>query len=183
MQYPLFTILELFTITIALLIGTAILHFLIKRWKKADFSTVLKVIALYVVGTTIFSFLINSLISETEVTRNTLSKILFVGLAFILYYSLSRKYLELSPRKTMVSFFIVIVLVLPVLGFLRSTLMHQASDTPLLREETERMRSYFWEQAGEKGYDSTIYINSVPLVVLGEIEKATFGWPSEIFFK
>jgi uncharacterized membrane protein len=180
MQYPLFTILELITILITLLVGMVAFHLLIKRWQKTIFLSAFRVIALYVIGATILSFLVNSLISENEITKSILSKILFIGSAFTLYYFLIKRNFDLSPKKTILSFFIIIVVALPILGFLRLTLMHQLSETPLLRGELERMQSYLWEQAGERGFDSNIYINSVPLVVLGEIEKATFNWPSEI---
>lgn len=188
MQYPYLTLLEIITIFLTLLIGMVIFYFLVKRWQETKFLTVFKAFALYELGSLLF-YLIYPFPLLSKISNISLFKIfdvlIFGIILFFIFYFIMKKILSISWKKSLVVFLLVIVILFPLLDFLRIVFVQKIWNLSVFAEESAKMKAEMEAYFEKYGFGGFLYAPLIPpppepitFKVIGIVEKATLSWPS-----
>jgi len=185
MQYPYLTLLEIITVLLTLLIGIVIFYFLVKRWQKIKFLTVLKTVFLYELGSLfiylIYPFPLLSRISNVSVLK-ILDVLIFGIILFFVFYFITKKILLINWKKTLILFLLVIIILFPFLDYFRTMLVEKIKTFSVFVEERSEIEKYYGIFSPYFSFDfNTPEILFFRLIT--KIKEATLSWPSYRFRK
>jgi len=182
MQYPYLTSLEIFSFLLILFIGILVFYFLIKRWQKTNFLTVLKAIVLYELGSFLLYLIYPfSLLSRTfgNSIFKILNLLLFVIISFFIFYFVMKKVLLMNWKKSLIIFILVILILFPFLDFFRVSLEMKIINLPIFAKENLEIEKQMKSCMQNLFFClSTGFYEPLPLKIIGKIESGTISWPS-----
>ena len=155
--------------------------FMIKKWQRAKFITALKSIILYELLSLLFYLIYpwTLLFSNLGILGDVL---IFSIILFFIFHFIMKRYLSMNLKKSLITFLLVIVIIFPVLDYLRVEFITVPIFTKVNAKIGALMR---WHHLlGIPIYDA------LPLVLskspafniffqIGQLERATLSWPND----
>jgi len=178
MSYPYITLLETTFFFLTLFIGMIILYFIIKRWQKPKFLTVLKAFILYELASLLF-YLIYPFPLFSRLLNIGFFKILDLLtvciILFFIFYFIMKRYLAINLKKSLIAFVLVFVVAFAFLDFSRILLEKQILNLPVFAKENLQMQKQMAIYI-QNTLISAEFPEPLSLKIIGKIESGTLTW-------
>ena len=169
MNYPYLTSLNLLGIVIFSIVGSFIFALLIKKWSGEKIKNSIKAIGFYLLASILIYFIYPyPWMSNLSGVQGLIiiDYILYSLLLFLAFYFITKRILNISLKKTIGVFLLVIMIAFPVLGLINQTTLNLSENIKLVQQEAKEMR----EDLMSEGEGGDLFFK------VGEIGTAMFSW-------
>lgn len=177
MRYPFLTLLETTTIILELLIAVTIFYFLVRIFKKVKFTEAAKAVGLYWVVCIVLNFIYPFSFFSYNIYFYILGNIIFFAIVFASFYLISKKFLVISLKKSLILFFLAIIVAFPVVVWVRQVIVYQGLiKIPVFAREFEEIIS---DNSVFSILNQSFFSLPYPYKITNAIEKGTLSWPGD----